>query len=50
MRIKDVKLKSNLVYDERLVQILDWRIKQLRNKHIPLVKILQKNHQVKKVT
>ena len=37
---KTIKITNDLVYEERPVQILDHRIKQLHNKQIPLVKVL----------
>ncbi|KAL2342679.1 hypothetical protein Fmac_003964 [Flemingia macrophylla] len=35
-----VKLKDNLTFETMPVQIIDRRVKQLRNKKVPLVKIL----------
>lgn len=32
------------------IQILDKQVKQLRNKQIPLVKVLQRNYRVKEIT
>jgi len=37
---KPIKVAENLVYNERPMQILDRREKQLCNKSIPLVKVL----------
>jgi len=45
-----IEITENLVYEERLVQILDRRIKELRNKQIPLVKVLWTNHTSQEVT
>ncbi|KAL4281739.1 hypothetical protein GQ457_03G018570 [Hibiscus cannabinus] len=42
--------KSLEVITERTVQILDREIKRLRNKSVPLVKVLWKNHGVEEVT
>ena len=39
-----IEVVENLMYEERPVQILDCRVKQLRNKSIPLVKVLWTNH------
>jgi len=39
-----IEVTENLLYEERPVQILDYRVKQLRNKNIPLVKVLWTNH------
>ena len=35
-----IEVTKNLVYDKCFVYILDYRVKQLHNKSIPLVKIL----------
>ena len=35
-----IEIAENLAYEERPIQILDHRIKQLCNKSIPLVKVL----------
>ena len=43
-------LDLDLSYEECFVQILDKRVKELRNKKIPLVKILWCNQSVEKVT
>ena len=43
-------LDPNLSYEECPVQILDKRIKELRNKKIPLVKILWRNQSVENAT
>lgn len=40
LRVDEVELEDNLVYKERPIQILDRQVKQLKNKKIPLVKIL----------
>ena len=39
---------ENLAYEEHPTEILDRRIKQLRNKNIPLVKVLWANHECSK--
>ena len=39
-----IQLKKNLTYEEHLVEILDRRDQVLRNKVIPLVKVLWRNH------
>jgi len=41
---KPIEVAKDLVYEEHPVQILDCRIKQLRNKRIPLIKELWINH------
>lgn len=40
LRVDEVELEDNLVYKECLIQILDRQVKKLKNKKIPLVKIL----------
>jgi len=39
-----IEITEDLVYEECPVQILDRKIKQLRNKQIPLIKLLWTNH------
>jgi len=39
-----IKLAEDLTYEEHPIQILDRRVKQLRNKSIPLVKVLWASH------
>jgi len=45
-----IEITEDLVYKERPVQILDCRIKQLRNKQTPLVKVLSTNHTSQEAT
>ncbi|XP_038885841.1 uncharacterized protein LOC120076137 [Benincasa hispida] len=45
-----VQLKEDLSYGEELVQILDKKEQVLRNKIIPLVKVLWRNHEVEEAT
>ena len=47
---KPIEITEDLVYKERPVQILDCRTKQLRNKQIPLVKVLWTNHTSQEAT
>jgi len=42
--IEQIKVTKDLVYRERRVQILDYRIKQPCNKQILLIKVLWANH------
>ena len=37
-------------YEEQPVEILDRKEKELRNKKIPLVKVLWRNHEVEEAT
>ncbi|XP_031258854.1 uncharacterized protein LOC116116962 [Pistacia vera] len=50
LQANEVELKDELIYEERPVQILDRRIKELRNKKVLLVKILWRNHNVEEAT
>ena len=40
---KPLQLEEDLTYEERPIQILDMKIKELRNKKIPLIKVLWRN-------
>ena len=39
-----IELRPNLKYEEEPVEILAQEVKELRNKRIPLVKVLWRNH------
>ena len=39
-----IEAAENMMYEKRPVQILDYIVKQLRNKSIPLVKVLWANN------
>ena len=45
-----VEIQENLTYEEEPVQILDRREQVLRNKTIPLVKVLWRSHTVEETT
>ena len=45
LRELPVQLKENMTYEETPVQIVDRKEQVLRNKMIPLVKVLWKNHE-----
>ena len=45
-----VELREDLTYEEGPVQILDRREQVLRNKVIPLVKVLWRNHSTEEAT
>ncbi|KAL6225752.1 hypothetical protein ACLB2K_004601 [Fragaria x ananassa] len=45
-----ISLQKNLTYEEEPVQILDRKEQVLRNKKIPLVKVLLRSHQVEEAT
>ncbi|KAL5551009.1 hypothetical protein UlMin_001185 [Ulmus minor] len=44
------KVNEDLTYEEKPVQILDRKDKTLRNKVIPLVKVLWRNHKIEEAT
>ena len=41
---KDIKVHYNMTYNEVLMRVLDYKVKRLRNKEIPLVQIQWKHH------
>ncbi|KAL5828810.1 hypothetical protein ACOSQ3_018278 [Xanthoceras sorbifolium] len=45
-----IEIQPDLTYDEEPVEILDRELKELRNKTVPLVKILWRNHNVEEAT
>ena len=45
-----VEIQENLTYEEEPVQILDRREQVLRNKTIPLVKVLWRSHTIEEAT
>ncbi|XP_039043539.1 uncharacterized protein LOC120182718, partial [Hibiscus syriacus] len=47
---EEIEVQSDLTYEEEPVQILAHEVKQLRNKTIPLVKVLWRNHKVEEAT
>jgi len=44
IELEPIELAEDLMYEEHPIQILDRRVKQLRNKSIPLVKVLWASH------
>ncbi|XP_028093906.1 uncharacterized protein LOC114293999 [Camellia sinensis] len=47
---ENLEIQEDLSYEEQPVQILDHRDQVLRNKTIPLVKVLWRNHRVEEAT
>ena len=45
-----IELKPDLTYKEEPVEILAREVKELRNKRIPLVKVLWRNHKTEEAT
>ena len=50
LKEQPIQLKENLTYEEHPLEILDRRDQVLRNKVIPLVKVLGRNHGAKEAT
>ena len=50
IQTKSIEVQPDLTYDEEPVQILAREIKELRNKKIPLVKVLWRSHQIEEAT
>ncbi|KAA3466511.1 DNA/RNA polymerases superfamily protein [Gossypium australe] len=46
----DVEIQPNMLYGEKLVKILAWEVKELRNKCVALVKVLWHHHGVEEAT
>lgn len=40
LKVKDVKLEENLMFEEHSIQILDRWANELKHRQIPLVKVL----------
>ena len=47
---EEIEIDESLTYEEKPVQLLDRKVKELRNKQISLVKILWRNHGVEETT
>ena len=45
-----IELRPDLTYKEELVEFLALKVKELRNKRIPLVKVLWRNHKTEEAT
>ena len=45
-----IELRSDLTYEEEPVEIFAWEVNELRNKKIPLVKVLWRNQKTKEAT
>ena len=42
--MQEIQVQEDLSYDEEPKAIMDREVKQLRNKQVPLVKVLWKHH------
>ncbi|XP_027158282.1 uncharacterized protein LOC113759903 [Coffea eugenioides] len=47
---ENIEIDEALTYEEIPVKLLDHKVKELRNKRIPLVKVLWRNHGVEEAT
>ncbi|XP_052486385.1 uncharacterized protein LOC128041097 [Gossypium raimondii] len=47
---EEIEIRSDLTYEEEPVQILAREVKELRNKRVPLVKVLWRSHSVEEAT
>ncbi|XP_071906064.1 uncharacterized protein [Coffea arabica] len=47
---KSIEIDETLTYEEKPVKLLVRKVKELRNKRIPLVKVLWRNHGIKEAT
>ncbi|XP_027182130.1 uncharacterized protein LOC113780533 [Coffea eugenioides] len=45
-----IEIDETLTYEEKPVKLLDRKVKELRNKQIPLVKVLWRNHGLEEAT
>ncbi|KAA0067053.1 Chromo domain-containing protein [Cucumis melo var. makuwa] len=50
LETQPIHLKENLSYEEKPIQILEKKEQVLRNKVIPLVKVLWRNHNTEEAT
>ena len=48
--LETIELRPDLTYEEEPVEILAREVKELRNKKIPLVKVLWRNHKTEEAT
>ncbi|XP_027155243.1 uncharacterized protein LOC113755438 [Coffea eugenioides] len=44
LQLESIEIDETLTYEEKPVKLLDRKVKKLRNKRIPLVKVLWRNH------
>ena len=48
--VQDVQVQSDFIYDEEPKAILAREVKQLRNKQVPIIKVLWQYHGIEEVT
>ena len=47
---ENIEIDETLTYEEKPIKFLDRKVKELRNKRIPLVKVLWRNHRLEEAT
>nr|XP_027088632.1 uncharacterized protein LOC113709984 [Coffea arabica] len=47
---KNIEIDEALTYEEKPIRLLNCKVKELRNKRIPLMKVLWKNHGLEEAT
>ncbi|XP_027098994.1 uncharacterized protein [Coffea arabica] len=47
---ESIEIDETLTYEEKSVKLLDRKVKELRNKQIPLLKVLWRNHGLEEAT
>ena len=50
LKDSEVEISENLTYVEEPVTIVDYKVKQLRRREIPMVKVIWKNHGIEEAT
>ena len=50
LQLENIEINEALTYEEKLVKLLDRKVKELRNKRILLVKVLWRNHGIEEAT
>ena len=50
LQTQEIEIDESLSYEELPVQVMDRQIRQLRNKSIPMVKVLWRNRKVEECT
>ncbi|KAJ9174358.1 hypothetical protein P3X46_017388 [Hevea brasiliensis] len=50
LSVEEIEVNPDLTYEEEPIKILPYEVKQLRNKQIPLVKVLWNHHSGQEAT
>ncbi|CAN1752466.1 hypothetical protein LINPERHAP1_LOCUS4749 [Linum perenne] len=50
MQPKEVDIEQDMTYEEKLVEIMDSEVRVLRNKQIPQIKVVWRNHESESAT